>query len=193
MLFSATMPKPILDLSAQFLKADAEFVNVSQDKLTVDEIDQYYVLIDRNQRIDALAFIIEQKKIGRGIVFTQTKRTADWLEHQLQRRRIHAVAMHGDFTQAKRTSILNQFKTGRVPILISTNLVARGLHIDDVTHIINFDFPDEAESYVHRIGRTARQGKRGEAITFCSNVLDVQEMQKIAAMLNTPIHEIRLA
>ncbi|MDO8624910.1 MAG: DEAD/DEAH box helicase, partial [Candidatus Diapherotrites archaeon] len=109
MLFSATMPKQILDLSAQFLKSDAEFVNVSQDKLTVDEVDQYYVLIDRNQRIDALAFIIEQKKIPRGIVFTQTKRTADWLEHQLSRRGIHGVAMHGDFTQSKRTAVLNQF------------------------------------------------------------------------------------
>jgi len=193
MLFSATMPKPILDLSTQFLKTDSVFINVSQDRLTVDEIDQYYVSIPREHRLDALAFIIQQKAIPRGIIFTQTKRTADWLEHQLQRRRIHAVAMHGDFSQAKRTAVLNQFKGGKVPILISTNLVARGLHIEDVTHVINFDFPPEAESYVHRIGRTARQGKRGEAITFCNNLLDVQEVQKIAAMLNTAIHEIRLS
>ncbi len=193
MLFSATMPKPILDLSAQFLKSDSEFINVSQDKLTVDEIDQYYVSISREQRIDALAFILSQKKVQRGIIFTQTKRTADWLEHQLHKRRLDAVAMHGDFSQSKRSAVLNQFKNGKVPILISTNLVARGLHIDDVTHVINFDFPPEAESYVHRIGRTARQGKRGEAITFCSNLLDVQEIKKIGSMLNTPIHEIRLS
>jgi len=192
MLFSATMPKPILDLAKQFLKPDHQFINVSQDKLTVDEVDQFFVLMPRDRRVSALAFIIEQKKIPRGIIFTQTKRTADWLERQLQNRRIHATAMHGDFTQAKRLAVLNQFKAGKIPILISTNLVSRGLHIEDVSHVINFDFPPEAESYVHRIGRTARQGKRGEAITFCQNLLEVQELKKIASMLNTPIHEIRL-
>ncbi|MBI4043840.1 MAG: DEAD/DEAH box helicase [Candidatus Diapherotrites archaeon] len=191
MLFSATMPEPIRRLAEVHMKQDKEYINVSEDKLTVDEVDQYFIAVDHKQKVSMLSALLKHKNVQRGVVFCRTQRTVDWLSRMLRGKGIRAEAMHGAQRQTQRNRVLDAFKSGRTNILVSTNLVSRGLHIEDITHVINFDFPQEPETYVHRIGRTARQGKRGEAITFCTNLLEVQELKKIEDITGARIKEIR--
>ncbi len=190
MLFSATIPEPIMSLAEKHLSPDKEFLNVSQDKVAVDEVDQYYISVDPRERVSVLADLIYDKGMKRCLIFCRTQRTADWLSNQLYRRKVKARSIHGGLSQNIRQRVLKEFKDGKTEVLVGTDLVARGLHIEDVSHVINFDFPKERETYVHRIGRTARFGKRGEAITFCTNLMDVQEIGRIAQEVNTPIHEL---
>lgn len=190
LLFSATISGDIQTLASKHLKEDKEFIDISQDQLTVDEIDQFYIKVDPKRRVSILADLIHFKEMNKCLVFCKTQRTADWLARQLQNFGVKAESIHGGLSQNIRERILRKYKQNQVSVLISTNLVARGLHIDDISHIINFDFPDEQETYVHRIGRTARFGKRGEAITFCTNLIDVREIEKYQQSLQAPIQEL---
>lgn len=189
MLFSATMPREILEISDQYLKKP-EHLNLSEDTLTVENIEQFYVMVGPKQKLDALLFLLKEEKITKGLVFCRTKRTADWLCMQLHRRRINAVALHGDLRQNARDDALEKFNQGKIQLMISTNLASRGLQIEEVSHVINFDFPGETETYVHRIGRTARQGKEGRAITFVTNLMEQDELEKIESGANTQIMEL---
>lgn len=190
MLFSATMPLEIERLIDRYLKEDKVLFNLSEDKLSVDEVEQYYVRVDKNEKISALEDVINWEKDSKTLVFCRTKRTVDWLERQLSRRGIKVLPLHGDKRQNARNAILHKFKTGRIPVMIATDIVARGIHIDDIDNVVNFDMPDEPETYVHRIGRTARQGKEGLAITFCTNAMDIQNIEKIGEKINTTISEL---
>lgn len=189
-LFSATISDEIQKLAEKHLKKEKVFVNVSQDKLAVDEIDQFFVRVFPNERVSMLVDLIHAKNMNKCLVFCRTQRTADWLSRQLNQYRIPSKSVHGGMTQNLRQRLIDDYKSDKIPVLVATNLVARGLHIDDISHVINFDFPQDQESYVHRIGRTARFGKRGEAITFCANVKEVQELMKIQSKINTPIQEL---
>lgn len=165
LLFSATMPAPIRKIAETFMK-DPEIVKIKSKEMTVENIDQYFVKAQEREKFDVLSRILNVHQPELAIVFGRTKRRVDELSHALSIRGYIAEGIHGDLTQAKRMSVLRQFKEGKIDILVATDVAARGLDISGVTHVYNFDIPQDPESYVHRIGRTGRAGKSGVAVTF---------------------------
>src|SRR5699024_4270871 len=165
LLFSATMPAPIRKIAETFMK-EPEIVKIKSKEMTVENIDQYFVKAQEREKFDVLSRILNVHQPELAIVFGRTKRRVDELSHALSIRGYIAEGIHGDLTQAKRMSVLRQFKEGKIDILVATDVAARGLDISGVTHVYNFDIPQDPESYVHRIGRTGRAGKSGVAVTF---------------------------
>ncbi|TCP27046.1 ATP-dependent RNA helicase DeaD [Scopulibacillus darangshiensis] len=165
LLFSATMPKPIRLLAEQFMK-NPDRVKIQAKTLTVDMIDQSFVKVREREKFDVLTRFLDIHSPERAIVFGRTKRRVDELHEALQKRGYTAEGIHGDLTQAKRDQVLRRFKNDQVDLLVATDVAARGLDISNVTHVYNFDLPQDPESYVHRIGRTGRAGKTGLALTF---------------------------
>jgi len=165
MLFSATMPKPILDLAQRFMKAP-EFISIKTKEMTVPQIEQYYIEVQEKQKFDVLCRLLDIHSPDLAIVFGRTKRRVDELFEALSKRGYSAEGIHGDLTQARRDAVMRHFKEGLTEILVATDVAARGLDIGGVTHVYNFDIPQDPESYVHRIGRTGRAGKTGLAVTL---------------------------
>ncbi|AIF42379.1 DEAD/DEAH box helicase [Virgibacillus sp. SK37] len=165
LLFSATMPKEIRDIATNLMK-DPKEIKVKAKEMTVENIDQYFVEIPEKFKFDTLNNHLDIHSPELAIVFSRTKKRVDEITEGLQARGYRAEGIHGDLTQGKRMSVLNKFKSGRVDVLVATDVAARGLDISGVTHVYNFDIPQDPESYVHRIGRTGRAGKTGEAISF---------------------------
>ncbi|MBT5184241.1 MAG: DEAD/DEAH box helicase [Euryarchaeota archaeon] len=168
LLFSATMPASIAKLAGSFLK-NAVMVDVSPKEVTVDRIAQKIMFIRKADKRRLLVNIIKDEKVRRGIVFTRTKHGANRLVKQLDQSGIDAAAIHGNKSQGARTKALKGFKDGDIPILVATDIASRGIDVDGITHVFNYDLPNEPESYVHRIGRTARAGKSGIAYGFCDD------------------------
>ena len=168
LLFSATMPKPIVDLAGSFLN-NAIMIDVSPKQATVERIEQKVLFVRKADKSRLLVNIIEEEKVKRGIVFTRTKHGANRLVKQLYQSGINAEAIHGNKSQGARTKALAGFKDGGVPILVATDIASRGIDVDGITHVFNYDLPNEPESYIHRIGRTARAGRSGIAYGFCDN------------------------
>jgi ATP-dependent RNA helicase DeaD len=165
LLFSATMPKEIRNIATTLMK-DPEEVKIKAKEMTVENIDQYFIEIPEKYKFDTLNNHVDIHSPELAIVFARTKRRVDEITEGLQARGYRAEGIHGDLTQGKRMSVLNKFKHGRVDVLVATDVAARGLDISGVTHVYNFDIPQDPESYVHRIGRTGRAGSTGEAISF---------------------------
>ena len=165
LLFSATMPDPIRKIAERFMH-DAILVKVKAKEMTVSNIEQYYIELRENEKFDTLARLLDIQTPELAIVFGRTKRRVDELSSALNIRGYMAEGIHGDLSQAKRLSVLKKFKEGSIDVLVATDVAARGLDISGVTHVYNFDIPQDPESYVHRIGRTGRAGKHGVAITF---------------------------
>lgn len=165
LLFSATMPAPIRSLAERFLN-NPEFVSVKGKELTVPNIDQKYIEVPERQKFDVLCRLLDIQPPELAIIFGRTKRRVDELTEALKKRGYPAEGIHGDLTQGRRDSVMRQFRDGTIDILVATDVAARGLDISGVTHVYNFDIPQDPESYVHRIGRTGRAGQNGEAITF---------------------------
>ena len=159
------MPAPIRKIAETFMK-EPEIVKIKSKEMTVENIDQYFVKAQEREKFDVLSRILNVHQPELAIVFGRTKRRVDELSHALSIRGYIAEGIHGDLTQAKRMSVLRQFKEGKIDILVATDVAARGLDISGVTHVYNFDIPQDPESYVHRIGRTGRAGKSGVAVTF---------------------------
>ena len=166
MLFSATMPKEIRHLAAALLSNPAT-VSVTPVSSAVDRIDQRLYFVLKAQKTQLLVHLYDEMRMDRVVVFTKTKHGADRLARKLKSNGIRAEAIHGNKKQNQRVRALDAFKSGESPVLVATDVAARGLDIDDVTHVVNYDLPMEPESYVHRIGRTARAGKSGHAVAFC--------------------------
>jgi len=166
LFFSATMPKTMGEIVADFLR-DPVRVAVAAVAKTADRVDQRVIFIETARKRALLAEILQSEGMGRTLVFTRTKHGADRIIRQLEQDGIAAVAIHGNKSQGQREKALAGFKSGVTPILIATDIAARGIDVNDVTHVINFDLPNVPESYVHRIGRTARAGAEGIAISFC--------------------------
>ncbi|MZP29553.1 DEAD/DEAH box helicase [Heliobacterium undosum] len=165
LLFSATMPKPIQSLAERYLK-NPQVIRTQTKEVTVPLIEQSYIELHERQKFDVLSRLLDIQSPELSIIFGRTKRRVDELTEALKKRGYPAEGIHGDLTQGKRESVLRQFRTGVVDILVATGVAARGLDISGVTHVYNFDIPQDPEGYVHRIGRTGRAGKAGLAITF---------------------------
>lgn len=168
LLFSATMPKSIAKLAGSFLN-NAVMVDVSPKELTVDRIQQKIMFLRKADKRRLLVQLIKDERVQRGIVFTRTKHGANRLVKQLDQSNISAAAIHGNKSQGARTKALAGFKDGTIPILVATDIASRGIDVDGITHVFNYDLPNEPESYVHRIGRTARAGRSGIAYAFCDD------------------------
>ena len=166
MMFSATLPNEIKHLVDEIL-VNPKKVMVSSGNVTVEKINQSLYYVDKVNKAKLLLKLLEGHDIYNAIVFVRTQRNADTLCKKLNRAKITAETIHGGKSQNARVRALNNFKNDKARILVATDIAARGIDIDELTHVINFDVPHESENYVHRIGRTARAGANGSAITFC--------------------------
>ncbi len=185
LLFSATMPERIKRLAKNFMK-EPELIKVAAKEVTVPNIEQHYMEVKEKQKFDVLCLLLDIHSPDLAIVFGRTKRRVDELSEALSKRGYAAEGLHGDLTQAKRDSVMRKFKNGTIEVLVATDVAARGLDITGVTHVINFDIPQDPESYVHRIGRTGRAGKTGLAITFVTP-REIGHLQTIEGMIKKKI------
>ena len=167
LFFSATMPKAIKELADKYLSNPAE-VSVTPAATTVERIDQSVIMVNQAEKAALLAMYLRAEGVERALVFSRTKHGADKIVRQLEAAGIASAAIHGNKSQANRERAIAAFKKGDVPVLIATDIAARGIDIPGVSHVVNFDLPDVPEQYVHRIGRTARAGADGIAIAFCA-------------------------
>ncbi len=182
LMFSATMPRDIRDLANSILN-NPEYIEVTPVASTVDKIDQCVYMVERKHKPTLLAHLIHNSKISRALVFTRTKHGADRVVRQLFRAGIRSEAIHGNKSQNARQKALQNFKTGKTPILIASDIASRGIDVDDISHVFNYDLTHEPETYVHRIGRTARAGAEGHAVSFCdgeerSNLRSIERLIK---------------
>jgi ATP-dependent RNA helicase RhlE len=168
LLFSATMPREIADLAAHMLRNPAR-VAVTPVASTAERIDQRIIMTDRSAKLALLVETLKNEPIERTLVFTRTKHGADKVVRGLHNAGLSAEAIHGNKSQNQRERVLAAFREGRVRTLVATDIAARGIDVDGISHVINYDMPNISESYVHRIGRTARAGAAGIAISFCDN------------------------
>jgi len=167
-LFSATLPKPIRKMANQYLNNPVEVI-VQHKKMTVENTEQRYYLVREDDKIAALVRLFEMEEVKNALIFTRTKVRAADLAEALMERNYLVEALHGDLKQETREKVLGRFRKGLTQVLVATDVAARGLDIDDISHVINFDIPYDAEDYVHRIGRTGRAGRTGIAITFVNS------------------------
>ena len=167
MLFSATISKGIRVLASRYLKDPAQ-VHIRNKSITLDEIKQLVIITTDRAKQDALLKIIQEENPFMAIIFCRTKRRASALNQDLQERGYNTDELHGDITQAKREKVMQAFRNAKTQFLIATDVAARGLDIEGITHIFNYDIPEDAENYVHRIGRTGRAGQTGKAVTFAT-------------------------
>ena len=192
LLFSATMPTPIRRLAARYMR-DPTWILEGGDAQPVDLVEQLYYEVAEQDRPKALELLLDEPGvITQALTFRRTKIGVDRLVAYLQRRRYDAQAIHGDMTQAERDAVMSRFRSRNLRILVATNLAARGLDIPAVSHVINYDMPGNLEEYVHRIGRTARMGRPGTAITFVSE-WDFDALDVIRAHLGDELRRGDLA
>lgn len=189
-LFSATLPKPIRQLANRYM-IKPEQISVSPEKLTVDKIEQRYYMVNQSDKLAALNRLLEIEDITSVLIFTRTRVGASKLADELFGRGIPAEALHGDMSQVARETVMRRFRMGKILILVATDVAARGLDIDDVSHVINYDIPFDPEIYVHRIGRTGRAGKTGVAITLATP-RERRRMQKIESFTMQPIERAEI-
>jgi len=164
-LFSATLPKRIVELAEKYM-VNPTTVKVKAAHLTVDKIDQRYYMVNQKDKISALTRLFEVEEITRALIFTKTRKSTGEVANELTQRGYPAEAINGDLTQDARIQVLKRFRNDQITVLVATDVAARGLDIQDISHVINFDLPYEEEYYVHRIGRTGRAGKEGIAISI---------------------------
>ncbi len=170
LFFSATMPPEIARLSSSILNNPVK-VEVTPVSSTVEKIQQFIYLVEKNDKRQLLIHLLKDATIQSALVFTRTKHGADKIARELHKARISSGAIHGNKTQSARQNALNDFKSGKIRVLVATDIAARGIDVDNLSHVINFDLPNIPETYVHRIGRTGRAGASGKAFSFC----DIEE------------------
>lgn len=166
MLFSATMPEGIKQIAKKYMREDFKHIQIKQKTKTAATVKQYYVEVKPHDRFEALCRLIDCETINSGIIFCRTKKSVDEVTEQMQKANYNVEAMHGDLSQDYRSRTLKKFKEGTVKFLIATDVAARGIDADNVTHVINYELPQESDLYVHRIGRTGRANREGIAYTI---------------------------
>jgi ATP-dependent RNA helicase DeaD len=189
-LFSATLPKPILAISKRF-QNNPQFVEIPHKELTVPEVEQRYIEVHSRDKFDVLCRLFDQMDPRLALVFCNTKRRVDQVTKRLKTLGYSVGAIHGDLKQSQRDRVMGQFRRGEIDLLVATDVAARGIDVEDIDLVVNLDVPQVAEYYVHRIGRTARAGRSGRAITFVSPE-DVYKMKEIQHMANITISRIPL-
>jgi len=188
-LFSATMPIEILQITKRFMREPVRIL-VKRAELTLDGIKQFYVMVEKEDwKLDTLCDLYETLTITQAIIYCNTRRKVDWLTDKMQQRDFTVSAMHGDMTQQERELIMKEFRSGSSRVLITTDLLARGIDVQQVSLVINYDLPSNRENYIHRIGRSGRFGRKGVAINFLASD-DVQPMRELEQFYNTQIEEM---
>lgn len=165
LLFSATMPRPIQNLAEKFMKSP-ELIKIKAKEVTSPSVEQIYYEVNEREKFDVLSRLLDVENPELTVIFGRTKRRVDELSDALNKRGYNADGLHGDLNQRQRDVVMNKFREGNIDILVATDVAARGIDVSGVTHVYNFDIPQDPESYVHRIGRTGRAGKTGVATTF---------------------------
>jgi len=187
-LFSATMPKEIVRLADRYMRNPVE-VLIDSDELSIEEIDQSYAIVDERSKFQALVEYIRKNSISSGIVFCSTKIKTQRLAERLQAQGFRAAPIHGDLSQNRREHAMQNFRDGRIELLVATDVAARGIDVPEVGHVINYDVPQDPLTYFHRIGRTARAGRAGKAITLVSNS-EYPDFNRIAGMTEAQIKRV---
>jgi len=188
-LFSATMPPDILDLTTKFMR-DAVRILVKTNELTLEGIQQFFVAIEKEEwKLETLCDLYETLTISQAIIYCNTRRRVDKLADQLMKRDFTISTMHSELNQEERDLVMREFRSGSSRVLISTDLLARGIDVQQVSLVINYDLPPNMENYLHRIGRSGRFGRKGVAINFVTTV-DVRSMKDIERYYHTQIEEM---
>ncbi len=190
-LFSATIEQSVMRVCNKYMK-NPEKILVSKDEIALTQMKQFYTVVNQNGKFGALCDILHDDRVDKAIIFCRTRRETSRLSDQLYRKGCRVQALHAGFTQAQRDRAINDFKAGRLNLLVATDVAARGLDIEGITHIINYDVPNDAPVYFHRIGRTARKGEEGTAITLVSYG-EMSNFNQIKSLTKTKIEEIKPA
>lgn len=188
-LLSATMPQDVLEVTTKFMR-DPVRILVKKDELTLEGIKQFYIAVEKEDwKLDTLSDLYETVTITQAVIFCNTRRKVDWLTDKLTARDFTVSAMHGDMDQAQRDVIMKEFRSGSSRVLIATDLLARGIDVQQVSLVINYDLPANRENYIHRIGRGGRFGRKGVAINFVT-ADDVRMMREIEQFYSTQVEEM---
>jgi len=188
-LLSATMPQDVLEVTQRFMR-DPVRILVKKEELTLEGIRQFYIQIEREEwKLDTLCDLYETLTITQAVIFCNTRRKVDWLTEKMSGRDFTVSAMHGDMNQQERDLIMREFRSGSSRVLITTDLLARGIDVQQVSLVINYDLPANRENYIHRIGRGGRFGRKGVAINFVTSE-DIRAMRDIEQFYNTSIEEM---
>jgi len=188
-LFSATMPTEILEISQRFMREPIRIL-VKKDELTLEGIKQFYVAVEKEDwKLETLCDLYETLTITQAIIYCNTRRRVDWLTDKMGQRDFTVSSMHGDMSSQERELIMKEFRSGSSRVLITTDLLARGIDVQQVSLVINYDLPGNRENYIHRIGRSGRFGRKGVAINFVTTD-DVRAMREIEAFYSTQIEEM---
>ena len=187
-LFSATIDQSVMNVCDRYMKKP-EKILVSKDEIALTQIDQYYMVVNPRNKFQVLCNVLDENHIGRAIIFCKTRIGTNMLAERLRRQGYDAKPLHGGFTQAQRDFVSNSFRKRRLKLLVATDVAARGLDIQGITHIINYDIPLDALVYFHRIGRTARMGREGTAITLVGYG-EIPELDRIKALTKTSIEQL---
>ena len=187
-LFSATIDQSVMNVCDRYMK-QPEKILVSKDEIALTQMDQYYMVVNPRNKFQILRNVLDENHIEKAIIFCKTRIGTDMLADRLRRQGYDAKPLHGGFTQAQRDSVSDSFRKGRLKLLVATDVAARGLDIQGITHIINYDIPLDALVYFHRIGRTARMGREGTAITLVGYG-EIPELDRIKALTKTSIEQL---
>ncbi len=191
MLFSATLSYEVMELAYEHMN-DPIKVAVTPEQVTAENVTHHLYHVGKHEKLPLLLGILQREQPVRTMIFVNTKRTAEWLERRLGDNHVPAKAITGDLNQRVRLRLVRDFKAGELPILIATDVASRGLHIDDVSHVINYDLPQDSENYVHRVGRTARAGASGTAISLaCEEFVESLEAIEQLTGFKIPVEEVR--
>ena len=190
-LLSATMPADVLEVTKKFMR-DPVRILVKRDELTLEGIKQFYIAVEKEEwKLDTLCDLYETVTITQAVIFCNTRRKVDWLTEKMHSREFTVSAMHGDMEQKQREVLMKEFRSGSSRVLITTDLLARGIDVQQVSLVINYDLPTNRENYIHRIGRGGRFGRKGVAINFVTTE-DVRMLRDIEQFYNTQIDEMPL-
>jgi ATP-dependent RNA helicase RhlB len=179
MLFSATLSYRVMELAYEHMNLP-EKISITPEKVTVEQVEQVLYHVGKHEKISLLLGILKHEAPARALIFVNTRRAADMVVERLNRNGWKGAAITGDIIQKKRLRILADFKEGKLPVLVATDVASRGIHVEGVTHVINYDLPQDAEDYVHRIGRTGRAGATGKAISLADEeyVYSLEDIEK---------------